>query len=56
MIRASLRYRTMADVLAGDGKFSRSGRPLAPAQIGRILQHLGLSGKLQGSDQNWVSA
>ena len=56
MVRAGLSYRAMADALAGVGKLSRSGRPLAPAQIGRILQRLGLSGKLLGSDKPWVAA
>ena len=57
MVRAGLSYMAMADALAGVGKLSsRSGRPLAPAQIGRILQRLGLSGKLLGSDQPWVAA
>ena len=46
----------MADALAGVGKLSRSGRPLAPAQIGRILKRLGLSGKRMGSDQAGVAA
>ena len=57
MVRAGLSYMAMADALAGVGKLSsRSGRPLAPAQIGRILQRLGLSGKFLGSDQPWVAA
>ena len=51
MVRAGLSYRAIADALAGAGKLSSTGRPLAPAQIGRILQRLGLSGKLLGSDQ-----
>ena len=46
----------MADSLEGVGKDSSTGRPLAPAQIGRILQRLGLSGKSLGSDQDWVAA
>ena len=46
----------MADAPAGVGKLSSTGKPLAPAQIGRILQRLGLSGKLLGSDQAWVAA
>ena len=46
----------MADALAGAGKLSCTGRPLAPAQIGRILQCLDLSGKCLGSDQAWVAA
>jgi DNA invertase Pin-like site-specific DNA recombinase len=56
MVRAGLSYRAMADALACVGKLSKSGRPLAPAQIGRILQRLGLSGKLLGSDQAGVAA
>lgn len=46
----------MADGLASIGKLSSTGRPLAPAQIGRILKRLGLSGKVLGSDQAWVAA
>ncbi len=56
MVHAGLSYRAMADALAGVGKLSSTGKPLAPAQIGRILQRLGLSGKLLGSDQAWVAA
>ena len=55
MVRTCLSYRAMADVLAGVGKLSSTGKPLAPAQIGRILQRLGLSGKSLGSDQTWVA-
>ena len=36
--------------------FNGTGRPLASAQMGRILQSLGLSGKLLGSNQAWVAA
>ncbi|MGB4533671.1 MAG: recombinase, partial [Synechococcus sp.] len=56
MVRAGLSYRAMADALEGVGKVSSTGRPLAPAQIGRILQRLVLSGKSLGSDQDWVAA
>ena len=42
MVRAGLSYRVMADALAGVGKLSTTGRPLAPAQIGRILKKLAL--------------
>ena len=56
MVRAGLSYRAMADALAAVGKLSSTGRPLAPAQIGRILQRLGFAGKLLGSDQVWVAA
>ncbi len=56
MFRAGLSYRAMADALAGVGKVSSTGRPLAPAQIGRILHRLGLSGKSLGSKQDWVAA
>ena len=55
MVCVGLTYRTMADAFAGVGKLSRSGRPLAPTHIGRILQRLGLSGKLLGSDQAGVA-
>ncbi len=55
-VRAGLSYTAMADVLAGVGKLSSTGCPLAPAQIGRILQRLSLSGKPLGSDQAWVAA
>jgi DNA invertase Pin-like site-specific DNA recombinase len=54
MVRAGLSYRAMADALAGVGKLSSTGKPLAPAQIGRILQRLGLSGKLLASNKTWV--
>ena len=30
MVRAGLSYRVMADALAGVGKLSTTGRPLAP--------------------------
>ena len=56
MVRAGLSYTAMAEALAGVGKVSSTGRLLASAQIGRILQSLGLSGKLLGSDQAWVAA
>ena len=56
MVRAGLSYRAMANALAGVGRLSSTGRPLASAQIGRILQRLGLSGKLPGSDKAWVAA
>ena len=46
----------MADALVSIGKLSSSERTLAPAQIGRILQRLGLYGKLLGSDQTGVAA
>ena len=55
MVSAVLSYRAMAAALAGVDKLSSTGRPLAPAQIGRILQRLDLSGKLLGSDQAWVA-
>ena len=56
MLHAVLSYGALADALASVGKLSSAGRPLPPAQIGRILQRLGLSGKLLGSDQAWVAA
>ena len=56
MLLAGLSYRAMADGLAGVGQLSSTCKPLAPAQIGRILQRLGLSGKLLGGDQAWVAA
>ena len=56
MVRAGLSDRAMADALAGAGKLSTTGRSLVPAQIDWILQRLGLSGKLLGSDQAWVAA
>ncbi|KZR67394.1 MULTISPECIES: hypothetical protein [Prochlorococcus] len=55
MVSAGLSYMAMAAALVGVEKLSSTGRPLAPAQIGRILQRLGLSGKLLGSDQAWVA-
>ena len=51
-----LSCRAMADALVGVGKLSSTGRPLAPAQIGRRLQRLGLSGDPLGSDQAWFTA
>ena len=42
MVRAGLSYRAMANALANVGKLSRTGRRLAPAQIGRILKRLTL--------------
>ena len=45
----------MADALAGVGKLSSAGRPLALEQIGRILQRLSLLGQPLGSDQAWVA-
>ena len=56
MVHSGLSYRAMAEALAGAGKLSITGKPLAPAQIGRIFQGLGLSGKLLGSAQAWVAA
>ena len=46
----------MADELVSIGKLSSSERTLGPTQIGRILQRLGLSGKLLGIDQTGVAA
>ena len=43
MVVAGLSYRAMANALAGVGKLSSTGKPLAPAQIGRILKRLNLS-------------
>ena len=51
MVRAGSSCRAMADALARVGKLSRTGLSLVPAPIGRILQRLGLTGKLLGSDQ-----
>ncbi|QNI52727.1 hypothetical protein SynBIOSE41_00148 [Synechococcus sp. BIOS-E4-1] len=56
LVRAGLSYGAMVDALAGVGKLSSTGRPIAPAQMGRILQRLGLSGKYLGSDQVWFPA
>ena len=56
MVCSGLSFRGMADALAGVGKLSSTERAFAPAQIGRILQRLGLSGKLLSSDQAWVAA
>ena len=55
MVRAGLSYRAIADALAGVGKLSSTEKPLAPTLIGRILQRLGLPGKLLGSDQACVA-
>jgi hypothetical protein len=56
MVAAGMSYRAMAQALAGAGKVSSTGKPLAPAQVGRILQRLGLAGKLRGGDQRLVAA
>ncbi|KZR90759.1 hypothetical protein MITS9509_02656 [Synechococcus sp. MIT S9509] len=56
MVRAGFSYRAMADALAGVGKLSNTGRPIAPAQMCRILKRLCLSAKLLGSDQAGVAA
>lgn len=48
--------RPMAQALAGVGKLSSTGQPLAPAQLGRILQRLALAGKPQGGDLRLVAA
>ena len=56
MVAAGMNYRAMAQALAGVGKVSSTGRPLAPAQVGRILQRLGLVGKPQGGDLRLVTA
>lgn len=42
MVAAGMSYRAMAKALAGVGRLSSTGKPLAPAQVGRILQRLGL--------------
>lgn len=55
MVAAGMSYRAMSQALAGAGKVSSAGKPLAPAQVGRILQRLGLVG-LQGGDQRLVDA
>ena len=52
---AGLSYRPLAGALDGVDRFSTTGRLLVPAQIGRILQRLGLFGKFLGSDQAWVA-
>ncbi|MEB3169313.1 MAG: recombinase family protein [Synechococcaceae cyanobacterium] len=56
MAAASMSYRAMARARAGVGKVSSTGRPLAPARVGRILQRLGLVGKPQGGDLRLVPA
>lgn len=56
MVAAGMSYRAMAQALAGAGKVSSTGKPLAPAQVGRILQRLGFGGKPQGGDQRLVAA
>lgn len=50
MVAAGMSYAAMAQALAGAGKVSSTGKPLVPAQVGRILQRLGLAGKRQGGD------
>lgn len=56
MVAAGMSHRAMDQALAGAGKVSSTGKPLAPAQVGRILQRLGLAGKLRGGDQRLVAA
>ena len=56
MVSAGMSYRAMAKALAGACKVSSTGKPLAPAQVGRILQRLGLAGKPQGGDLRLVAA
>ena len=56
MLAAGMSYRAMAQVLAGVGSVSSAGQPLAPMQLGRILQWLGLAGKSQGVDLRLVAA
>ena len=51
MVRSGLSHMDMAEALAGVGKLSCTGKPLAPTQIAQILQRLSLSGKFLGSDQ-----
>lgn len=45
----------MAQVLAGVGKVSSPGTPLAPDQVGRILQRLALAGKPLGVELRLVA-
>jgi hypothetical protein len=56
MVAAGMSYRAMAQALAGVGKVSSTGKPLAPAQVGRILQRLGLLGKSLGADLQLIAA
>jgi DNA invertase Pin-like site-specific DNA recombinase len=56
MVAAGMSDRAMAQALGGVGKVSGTGRPLAPAQVVRILQRLGLVGKPQGGDLRLVAA
>ncbi len=56
MVAVGVDYRATAQALSGVGKVSSTGQPLAPAQVGRILQRLGLAGKVQGGDQPLVAA
>jgi hypothetical protein len=43
MVAAGMSTRAMAQALAGVGKVSRTGKPVAPARVGRIPQRLGLA-------------
>jgi DNA invertase Pin-like site-specific DNA recombinase len=56
MVEAGMSYRAMAQALAGVGKVSSTGKPLAPSQVGRILQRLGLAGNRRGGDPCLVAA
>jgi DNA invertase Pin-like site-specific DNA recombinase len=42
MVAAGLSLRAMAQALAGAGTVTRSGAPLGPSQVARILERLGL--------------
>ena len=55
MVAAGMSYRAMAKALAGVGRLSSTGKPLAPAQVGRILQRLGRLGKSLGGNQPLVA-
>lgn len=44
MAAAKMSLREMATALAGAGTVNRNGAPLAPVQVGRILDRLGLRG------------
>ena len=56
MVCSGWSYGAMAEALAERDKLSSTGKPLAPAQMDRILQLLGLLGKPLASDQAWVAA
>ena len=55
MVCSGWSYLGMVEALAELDKLSSTGKPLAPSQMGPILQGLGLSAWRQGSEPPLVS-